>query len=167
MKVVGRKPKESDWTVPSTLAAMLSRSTWLLSELTINIPAIYLSDRTLGGILRTVPYLKVLCLITLRPNPQKTTQSSFNLFTALRIGPNDSAHSLLVPRLEELILAESELFVPDPDNAEELLQVLEFRSRSRLAAAGRIHNDISALRRVEITSTCRGADSPTRGCKLR
>ncbi|ESK86313.1 hypothetical protein Moror_5072 [Moniliophthora roreri MCA 2997] len=167
MRVAGPKPKHSDWTVPSTLAAMLSRSTWLLSDLTINIPVIYFSDRTLEKILRAVPYLKTLCLISLHQNPRGTVQSPFNLFTTLKIGPNDSAHSLLVPRLEELVLAENELFFPDPHNAEALLQALEFRSRSRLAAAGRTQNDIAALRRVKISSTCRGADSPTRGCKLR
>ncbi|KAI3598462.1 hypothetical protein WG66_000735 [Moniliophthora roreri] len=168
---ISNSGENSPLTLP-TVAPMLQRSTWLLSHLTLDIKDIYVSDRTLGDLLGARPYLRSIGLATVTRNSRKTGQPSFNLFTALTIGATESAHSLLLPRLEELRLSEDNLFFSDPHNADELLKALEFRSRSGLAARGRTANDIAVLNIVEIDSLCHSGpavpamDKRHKECKL-
>ncbi|ESK86310.1 hypothetical protein Moror_5069 [Moniliophthora roreri MCA 2997] len=165
LQVKLRRSKRTDTCPFTTLAPMLSRSTWLLSKLVLDVPNIYLSDHTLADILRETPYLRILCVMTVTRTPGRiATKSSFNFFTSLRLGPNDSAHSLLIPRLQELYLTEDGL-LSDAGAADELLKVVEFRSTSGLAARGRAENDISVLHRVVVHSICRNVGSPDTRCE--
>ncbi|EEB91590.1 hypothetical protein MPER_10028 [Moniliophthora perniciosa FA553] len=77
--------ENSPLIMPKAVAPMLRRSTWLLSQLTLETRDIDVSDRTLGELLGTTPYLRSLHLSALTRAPRKTAQPSFNLFTALTI----------------------------------------------------------------------------------